>query len=224
MATLYLQSSSGGLYGGDDLGLRVRVASGAAAHLTTQAATIVHDVRGNGATRQSLNLDVEAGGWLEYMPDPTILMAGSALKNRMSVRLGTDARLLMADAQLCHDPTGLAQSFAHLDNQLSLSGPEGPKMIDQFTVNGADWLARTGGARCSGMIVAAGAPGTGPAMLQALADVTGTYAGLSEFPDRDLSVLRFLTDDGVSMSRALDASWTAARLVLTGAKPHARRK
>lgn len=224
MATLYLQSSSGGLYGGDDLGLRVRVAERAAAHVTTQAGTIVHDARGNGATQQSVTMEVEAGGWLEYLPDPTILMAGSALENSLCVRFAEGARLLMADAQLCHDPAGQGHPFAHLDSRLSLSGPEGPRLIDQFSVNGADWLARTGGARCSGMIIAAGAPDAGREMAQALTDMPGIYAGLSEFADRDLSVLRFLADDGVSMTSALNASWIAARLALTGVKPHARRK
>jgi urease accessory protein len=42
LATLYLQSASGGLYAGDDLSLALHVGQGAAAHVTTQSATIVH--------------------------------------------------------------------------------------------------------------------------------------------------------------------------------------
>lgn len=224
MATLYLQSSSGGLYGGDDLGLAVRVGEGAAAHVTTQAATIVHDARGKDATQQSIALEVEAGGWLEYLPDPAILMSGSALVNRVSATVGEGARLLMADAQLCHDPAGDGRPFAHLDSRLSLAGPEGARMTDQFTLEGADWPARTGGARCAGMILAAGSPAAGRAMFDALEEIAGVYAGLSEFAERDFSLLRFLADDGVSMNRALTAAWVAARRVLTGAQPHARRK
>ena len=49
LATLYLQSSSGGVYGGDDLSLTLDIRAGAAAQVTTQAATIVHDCRGSPA-------------------------------------------------------------------------------------------------------------------------------------------------------------------------------
>ena len=51
MATLYLQSSSGGLYGDDALSLDVTAAAGTAVHLTTTASTVVHAARG-GRTRQ----------------------------------------------------------------------------------------------------------------------------------------------------------------------------
>lgn len=224
MATLYLQSSSGGLYGGDDLGLTIRVESGAAAYVTTQASTIVHDARGAGAASQEVMIEVGEGGWLEYLPDPTILMSGSYMINRVSARIAKGARLLMADAQLCHDPDGDGRPFDLLSSFVSFAGPEGLRLVDRFEVPGADWLARTGGARCSGMVVAAGVNEAGPAMIEVLDKMPGVYAGLSEFPERDVSILRFLTDDGVSMSRAMTASWRAARLALTGVEPHARRK
>ncbi len=43
LATLYLQSTSGGLYAADRLELDLTVGAGAALHLTTQASTVVHD-------------------------------------------------------------------------------------------------------------------------------------------------------------------------------------
>lgn len=224
MATLYLQSSSGGIYGGDDLGLTIRVDAGAAAYVTSQASTIVQDARGAGAAHHDVTLEVGAGGWLEYLPDPAILMSGSQLVNRVFARIENRARLLMADAQMCHDPDGDGRPFDSLDSCISITGPEGPRLVDRFTLEGADWLARTGGARCSGMIVAVGAEPSGAAMLGALETLDGVYAGLSEFPERDVSIVRFLADDGVSLSRALTVSWQTARLALTGAEPHARRK
>jgi urease accessory protein len=42
LATLYLQSVSGGLDRGDRLGLAVETRPSAAAHMTSQAATVVH--------------------------------------------------------------------------------------------------------------------------------------------------------------------------------------
>src|SRR5438552_3271126 len=51
LATLYLQSASGGLYAGDRLGLAIEVMPGAAVHVTTPASTIVHDTRGTRAAQ-----------------------------------------------------------------------------------------------------------------------------------------------------------------------------
>lgn len=224
MATLYLQSSSGGLYGDDDLGLSIRLEPGAAAHVTTQASSVVHDARGRPGAVQDVQLDVGDGALLEYVPDPAILMSGSRLDNRVSARLGQGARLLMADAQLIHDPEGDGRPFDHLQSSVSIAGPTGPLMLDRFALPGSAWLARTGGARCAGMIVAAGLPETGAAMATAIAAEPGVYAGLSDFPDREISILRFIAEDGVALSRTLNTAWRAARHALTGAAPHARRK
>ena len=224
MATLYLQSSSGGLYGDDDLELTIRVGEGAAAHVTTQASSIVHDARGRDGALQEVRLEVEAGGWLEYMPDPAILMTGARLTNRVSARFGQGARLLVADAQLCHDPAGDGAPFDQLENMVSFTGPQGPLMLDRFTLDGTDWMRRTGGARCAGMIATVGADEAGPAMLSALDALPGLYAGLSVFPERGLTLLRFLADDGVALSRALTQAWNAARIALTGIRPQPRRK
>src|SRR3981081_1957493 len=50
LATLYVQSTSGGLYAADRLALDLVVGTGAALNLTTQASTVVHDARGQGST------------------------------------------------------------------------------------------------------------------------------------------------------------------------------
>lgn len=224
MATLYLQSSSGGLYGDDDLGLTIRMGQGAAAHVTTQASTIVHDARGRAGAVQDVRLDIGPGGWLEYLPDPAILMSGARLSNRVTARVAEGSRLIIADAQLSHDPGGDGQPFGHLENAVSIVGPEGPLAIDRFDLAGTDWLRRTGGARCSGMILTYGAGAAGPAMIAAMTPLAGLYAGLSTFAERDIHILRFLAEDGVALSRALTTAWRAARIALTGSPPHARRK
>src|ERR1700720_1634767 len=49
LATLYLQSASGGLYAADRLALGVTAGAGPALNLTTQASTVVHVGRGEGS-------------------------------------------------------------------------------------------------------------------------------------------------------------------------------
>jgi len=224
MATLYLQSSSGGIYRGDDLGLSVSLAPEAQVHLTTQSSTIVHDTRGGEAARQDVELRVGAGGWLEYCPDPTILMAGAAHVNRVSAELGAGATLILSDSQLCHDPLGMKRPFDRLDSELRIVGPQGPLLIDRFSLEGADWPRRTGGYECSGLTLVAGGASVGAAMLAALDALPGVYAGLSVLADRDIEIIRFLATDGVALSKALSMSWSSAREALTGRAPPRRPK
>src|SRR2546430_3649463 len=57
LLTLYMQSASGGLYAGDRLKLDVALGPMAALHLTTQAATVVHDGR-KAVSSQQLRISV----------------------------------------------------------------------------------------------------------------------------------------------------------------------
>lgn len=224
MVTLYLQSSSGGLYGDDDLDLTIRVESGAAAHVTTQASTVVHDARGRIGARQTVTLDIGAGGILEYLPDPAILMTGARLKSLVHANLGEGATLVLADAQLCHDPEGGGRPFDTLKSEITISRQGKPVLLDRFDLNGLDWSIRTGGFRCAGMMLVAGDLRAGPAMADAATSLSGVYAGLSTLADREITLLRFLAEDGVALSRALKTIWAAARHAMTGQTPAARRK
>src|SRR3954453_9887850 len=58
LATLYLQSASGGLYAADRLKLDLTVGARAALHLTTQASTVVHEGRNCGSImRHAVRVD-----------------------------------------------------------------------------------------------------------------------------------------------------------------------
>lgn len=225
MTTLYLQSSAGGYYGDDDLSLDVGLGPGAALHLTSQASTIVHHARGGSGTRAAVSLRAAPGSLLEYCPDPTILLAGSALRSRLLLELEGDACAILCDAQLPHDPSGAGLPFAHLSNKITLTRDGAPILIDRLDIAGADWPARTGGMRAAGTMIIAGAPQDAPAALRAaLADLRGTYLGVSDLADRGLTLIRLLAEDGAALSRALSATWIAARTSLTGAAPRRRRK
>ena len=75
--TLYIQSSSGGLYDCDVHELNVALQKDTKFHLTTQASTIVHKATRNKGAHQRLNFKVKENSYFEYLPDPVILMAGS---------------------------------------------------------------------------------------------------------------------------------------------------
>ncbi len=224
MATLYLQSSSGGVYSGDDLSLDIRAETGARAHVTTQASTIVHHAREREGVQHSVTLTAADGARLDYLPDPTILMAGAKLRNRVIATVGTDARMILGDAQLSHDPEGRERPFAWLENEVEIWGPEGLRLLDRFELSGSDWSARTGDFTCSGMMIALGEPDAGADMFAAAEGVAGVYAGLSTFRDRGIALIRFLATDGAALSGALAATWRAAATAMDGHPPAVRRK
>src|SRR6266436_4434280 len=78
LATLYLQSASGGLYASDRLALDLVVGAGAALHLTTQASTVVHDARGQGST-MCQSVTVKDNAFCAIISDPYVLFPGADL-------------------------------------------------------------------------------------------------------------------------------------------------
>jgi urease accessory protein len=91
-----LLTTSGGLAGGDRLRLEVTAHDGAQAVATTAAAEKVY--RSLGAdVAVSVTLTVEDGGWLEWLPQETILFEGARLDRRLVASLAPSARLLAAE-------------------------------------------------------------------------------------------------------------------------------
>jgi urease accessory protein len=77
--TAVLVTTSGGLVAGDRLNISVAVGDGAAAMAFGQAAEKVY--RSIGPTsRIDVELSVESGGWLEWLPQETILFEGARLR------------------------------------------------------------------------------------------------------------------------------------------------
>ncbi|MGB3022584.1 MAG: urease accessory protein UreD, partial [Methyloceanibacter sp.] len=85
LATLYVQSCSGGVYEDDRLKLALAAGENAKAHVSTQAATVVHSMP-TGRAEQIVRLDCAHGSYLEYLPDPQILFPGSSCRSAISVR------------------------------------------------------------------------------------------------------------------------------------------
>jgi urease accessory protein len=94
-AWVYATSYGGGLVGGDDLRLTVRVGRGATAFLSSQASTKVYRSRACSSLR--LEADVEAGGQLIVWPDPVVCFAGSIYRQEQRINLAADAGLILVD-------------------------------------------------------------------------------------------------------------------------------
>lgn len=89
-------STSGGFAGGDRMDIALSVGAAAAAVGTAQAAEKFY--RSAGAdTEVSIGLSVAAGGWLEWLPQESILFNGARLKRRVEIALSGDGAILAGD-------------------------------------------------------------------------------------------------------------------------------
>jgi len=232
MATMYLQSVSGGIFRHDDLALRLSAGAGAEAHVTTQAATIVHAMD-EGEACQGVAIEADAGAFLEYLPDPMILFAGSRLRARLAIRADESAAVVAGDSFLLHDPANAGGMFDRLASEATIADPRGRVLVrDRFTISGRDLQERLPGL--NGEYLAQGAlyvvqrrrpqPEIVRALARALDGITGVYAGASALPGGCGAWARFLAADGAALKAATAAAWSAAREALTGRRPAVRRK
>jgi urease accessory protein len=229
IATLYLQSASGGLYRADRLGLDITAKAGSRAHVTTQSATVVHDT-GAYAARQHTRLAIAGDASLALHPDPMILFPGAALDLDTRIVVGRDARAIVSEGFASHDPTGRGRPFARIALSLRVETEDGRILVNErSTLDGA---SLTGPASPLGAYAAYGSMailggGDGHpdiAALQAAADAAGCLGGASPLPNAAGLAVRLLAPSGGALSAGMDAVFAVAFHALFGVAPARRRK
>ncbi len=90
-------NTSGGLTGGDRLSYRLDLGDGVRAVATTQTAERAY-LATEGVAQVSVRHSVGAGGWLDWLPQETILFQGAAMSRTTRVELGAGAGCLLLEA------------------------------------------------------------------------------------------------------------------------------
>ncbi len=232
LATLYIQSCSGGIYEDDRLDLSLSLAEHAEAHVSTQSATVVHTMPA-GSASQSVRIQCEPGSYLEYLPDPQILFPDSRCRSEICVRLEGNAVALVSDAFLQHDPAGQNGRFGAYQSSIAIESAAGAVLaIDRLKVEGDAFRHRCPGVAGSflaqGTLIVAGLEIRWRELLGEVRtikpDRTAATIGASQLPNSAGVLVRVLAADGAALKQALHEVWCAARTVLKGARPAARRK
>jgi urease accessory protein len=91
-----LVMTSGGIAGGDRLGVGIDAGVNVSATVTGQAAEKVYRALDEPA-RCDVRLSVEADAWLEYLPQETILFDQARLQRRFEIDVATQGKLLACD-------------------------------------------------------------------------------------------------------------------------------
>lgn len=233
MATLYVQSCSGGLFEDDQLSCDVVAGPGAAVHLTSGASTIVHGSRRGGQAEYSTVIRAGERAFAEYLPDPFILFPHARLATRVDATLDPSASLILSDAFIVHDPQGKGEVPASVVSTVRATLVDGTLLVrDRIATSGDSMLPGKPGVMgqwsCHGTLMVITRSLSAEELCRALRAVTetvaGVYAGVSTLPNHAGIWARFLAADAVSLRDAIVGGWKESRRLLTGHSPAPRRK
>jgi urease accessory protein len=175
---VYLVGGAAGPIGGDRLALRITVRAGAFLRLRSAAASIALPGLDGLESVLSVSVTIEAGGRLEYLPEPVVVSAGARHATLVSATLAAGASLLLRDELLLGrhgEAGGTARSVLRAD----YAGR--PLLRHAVEVSGADPVSR-------GPALLAGHRGYGALLRAGDADVAagagGTQAGMSPASER----------------------------------------
>lgn len=221
--TAVLANTSGGIVGGD--GLDVRIACAGEAHLLASAQAAEKVYRSAGPTAEvNLSLSADAGAYLEWLPQGTILFDRVRLRRCTELSAAPGGRLLAGEILMFGRAAmgeRLLQGFVHdawrvrygghlvwadslhLDGDLSMPFASAAGFAD---------------ARAAGMVLYVADDAAGKLELardlQDLAQVDGVRAGATAF-DRVL-LLRWLGSDASDVRAAFGRFWSAFRAAVLG--------
>lgn len=206
-------NTSGGLTGGDRLSYSVTLGAGVSAVATTQTAERAYRAA-SGSARVDVAIDVGADGWVDWLPQETILFDASSLDRRTRIDLGARAGCLALEAVVLgrHAMGEVVQRLAFRDRRdirregrlLHLE----PLALETEAL--AAGQAVLGDARCFASLVMI-APGVSDALapLRHVLDEAGVTAAATAFDGR--LVLRVMARDGWPMRRQIARALSVLR-------------
>jgi len=232
LVTLYIQNPSGGVTQGDRFRIDLDVQTDAKAHVTTQGATKTHRMEKNYA-RSCVDISVEEGGYLEYIPDPTILYRGSRYQQTLHVDVHKDATAVVSEIIV---PGRLARgerfeydryhSAIHakyagtrvLTDTIELSPDEDDLqrqgLLGEYPVVGSLYV----------LTRSVDPHELSDAVFRQLADRTGIVGGASVLPEGTGVVVRSLGHTAEEVETGIHDAWDTTRSALFGVNKPKQRK
>ena len=230
-ALVHLHNVSGGVLGGDRLGLAVNVGPGACAQITTTGATRIYRPRdGAGTALQANEITIGENGLLEYLPDPLIPFAEARFSQRTSIRLARGAGLFWWEIVTPgREARGEILEYASLELKTDLSAMGRPIAMERVRLQPRKYdlhsPARLGAFRtwASFYICRVGVDSSAwlaaecelREILQALSRKAEVVWGISTLVEHGL-VVRCVARRGREVLPGLQAIWSAAKQRLFG--------
>ncbi len=206
-------NTSGGLTGGDTLSYRLTLGAGTRAVATTQTAERAYRA-GAGVGTVSVDLAVGTGGWLDWLPQETILFDASALVRRTTIELAGTAGCLALEAVVLGRPAMAEVVRQVVLRDTRLIRRDGvPVMLEPLVLADASLqagLAVLGDARAFASLIMVGdGCDTALTAVRHVLDEPGVAAAASTW-DGKMSV-RMLARDGWPLRRQIRRALDAIR-------------
>lgn len=198
---------SGGVAGGDRLAMTARIGAGARALITTQAAERVYRAKDfEDPALLSTQIEVGAGGCVEYLPQETILFDGGSFERSLEVKLAEEARFIGVEWVIFgRTARGEQVRRGHVRDRVAIY--RGARLVwrdaVRLTGNLAAQLARPAVAR--GAVGVASLIYAGPDAGRRIDALRGALAPFEAGAScwDDLLVARILGQDGMELRRAV---------------------
>ena len=119
---LYVMNASPGLLAGDNLRVGLEMDACTSLYLTDQSATKVHSMPAGTTAKVTYDISVGAKAYLEWVPEPLILYADSALEQKVQIALHPGSQICLSEIIL---PGRLARNeyyhFRHYCSRLQVN-------------------------------------------------------------------------------------------------------
>ena len=230
IATLYLQSASGGLYRGDDVALSIVAGPHAAVHVTTQASTIVHKTHKR-AVAQTTRIEIGEHSFVAMTPDPLVLFPGAEICCTTEVTLAAAGCAILTDGLAHHDPEGTGRPFERYSNAIIVRDKSGarpsrrPRIAgrrsDAWTSLSARTFLRRGDAAGSRTRSRSAVMQT---FWKAASPISAAWPAYRSCRTMPASAAAYWPHNGGALARGLEAAFAIAFEALIGVPPARRRK
>lgn len=219
-------NTAGGLVGGDRATMEIEAGAGTAFSVTAQAAEKVYRSLGSETTIEN-RLIVRDGGWLEWLPQETILFNGARMRRRTTIELADDAAILAGEI-LVFGRSAFGESMTRglVRDSWSVSRDGRLVWADRFhaadarLVEALEHPAALKGMRVAAMLLHAG-PGAEArlALLRDRMQLAPAEVRCAATAVNGVLVARWLAADALSLRPSFAAAWMALRNDAQGLAP-----
>jgi urease accessory protein len=221
-----LTATCGGFTGGDSMTTSVEIGAGAAALAVANAAEKLY--RSTGAeTCIAIDLRVEGGGWLEWLPQETILFNGARMRRETTIDIAGDGAMLAGEIlvfgrsahgeRLTH---GLVHDAWTLKRDGAVVWADRFHAADAALVQALDHPAALRGIGAAAMLVHAGPQAAAQLpLLRTLGEANPDDVRHAATVVHGVLVARWLAADALRLRPPFAAAWTALREAARGLAP-----
>ena len=217
-----LVTTSGGLVGGDTLGIAVHGATGTASRIVGQAAEKIYRSLGADVTIE-VKLDASDGAWLEWLPQETILFENARMRRATLVEVGVGARM-MAGEMIVFGRTAMGATMTRgLVRDAWEVRREGRLVwadalhLDTDLAATLDAAAGLDGACAYGSMIYVGDDAAdGLEIARELLAVTGESVHAAATCVGDVLIVRWIGQDSLLLRTAYGAFWSGFRNRIAG--------